>query len=48
MLPASLQFVAIPLAGFLIACDSIISLLGIQKDDAYLDGKFMSAGEKDG
>jgi TRAP-type C4-dicarboxylate transport system permease small subunit len=48
MLPASLQFIAIPLAGFLIAFDSIMSLLGMQKDEAYLDRKFMSAGEKDG
>ena len=48
MLPASLQFVGIPLAGFLIACDSIMSLLSMQKDEAYLDQKFMSAGERDG
>jgi TRAP-type transport system small permease protein len=48
MLPASLQFVAIPLAGLLIACDSILSLLGIQKDNDYLDRKFMSAGDENG
>jgi TRAP-type transport system small permease protein len=48
MLPASLQFIAIPLAGLLIACDSLMGFLGMQKDDAYLDGKFMSAGESDG
>jgi TRAP-type C4-dicarboxylate transport system permease small subunit len=45
-LPASLQFVIIPLAGFLILCDSVMSLLGVEKDDSYLDRKFMSAGEK--
>ncbi len=48
MLPASLQFIAIPLAGLLIASDSVLSLLGAQKDDSYLDRKFTSAGENDG
>jgi TRAP-type transport system small permease protein len=48
MLPASLQFIAIPLAGLLIACDSLMNLLGIPKDNAYLDRKFMSAGESNG
>jgi hypothetical protein len=46
ILPAFLQFIAIPLAGLLILYDSIMSLFGIEKDDAYLDRKFMSAGEK--
>lgn len=46
ILPASLQFIMIPLAGFLIIYDSIASLLNIEKDDSYLDRKFMSAGEK--
>jgi TRAP-type C4-dicarboxylate transport system permease small subunit len=45
-LPAFLQFIMIPLAGFLIFCDSIMSLLGIEKDDPYLDRKFMTVGEK--
>jgi TRAP-type C4-dicarboxylate transport system permease small subunit len=45
-LPASLQFIMIPLAGFLILCDSIMSLLGVEKDDQYLDRIFMTAGEK--
>jgi TRAP-type C4-dicarboxylate transport system permease small subunit len=45
-LPASLQFIMIPLAGFLILCDSIMSLLGVEKDDQYLDRKLMTAGEK--
>jgi TRAP-type C4-dicarboxylate transport system permease small subunit len=45
-LPASLQFIMIPLAGFLIFCDSIMSLLGVEKDDHYLDRKLMTAGEK--
>jgi hypothetical protein len=45
-LPALLQFIMIPLAGFLILCDSIMSLLGIEKDDSYLDRKFMTVGEK--
>jgi TRAP-type C4-dicarboxylate transport system permease small subunit len=45
-LPAYLKFVLIPLAGLLILCDSILSLLGADKDDAYLDRKFMSVGEK--
>jgi len=48
MLPASLQFIAIPLAGLLIASDAVLSLLGGQKDDDYLDRKFMSTGENDG
>jgi TRAP-type C4-dicarboxylate transport system permease small subunit len=48
MLPASLQFVGIPLAGLLITCDSIMSLLGMQKDNVYLDRKFMSAGDENG
>lgn len=45
-LPASLKFVLIPLAGFLILCDSVMSLLGVDKDDQYLDRKFMGVGEK--
>jgi TRAP-type C4-dicarboxylate transport system permease small subunit len=48
MLPASLQFIAIPLAGLLIACDSLMNLLGIPKDNAYLDRKFVSWGENNG
>ena len=48
MLPASLQFVAIPLAGLLIACDSIMSLLGMEKNDVYLNRKFMGAGGENG
>lgn len=46
ILPASLQFIMIPLAGLLIVCDSIMSLFGIEKEDHYLDQKFMGAGEK--
>jgi len=45
-LPASLQFIMIPLAGLLILYDSIMNLFGIEKDDQYLDQKFMSIGEK--
>jgi hypothetical protein len=45
-LPASLQFIMIPLAGLLILYDSLMNLLGIEKDDRYLDQKFMSFGEK--
>jgi TRAP-type C4-dicarboxylate transport system permease small subunit len=45
-LPAFLQFILIPLAGFLILFDSIMSLFGVEKDDQYLDRIFMSAGEK--
>jgi len=45
-LPASLQFIMIPLAGFLILCDSIMSLFGMEKDDQYLDRKFLGIGEK--
>jgi len=45
-LPASLQFIVIPLAGFLILFDSIMSLFGVVKDDQYLDRKFMTVGEK--
>jgi len=45
-LPASLQFIMIPLAGLLILYDSIMNLLGLEKDIYYLDRKFMSAGEK--
>mgnify|MGYP001047057069 CR=1 FL=1 len=46
ILPASIQFIMIPLAGLLILYDSVMSLFGIEKDDQYLDQKFMSAGEK--
>ncbi len=46
-LPAYLQFIMIPLAGFLILCDSIMSLLGVEKDDGYLDRKLMTTGEKE-
>jgi len=46
ILPASLQFIMIPLAGLLIVCDSVMSLFGIEKEDHYLDQKFMRAGEK--
>jgi hypothetical protein len=45
-LPAFLQFIMIPLAGFLIFFDSIMSLLGIEKDDQYLDRILMTIGEK--
>jgi len=45
-LPASLQFIMIPLAGFLILYDSIMNLLGLEKDIYYLDRKFMNIGEK--
>ena len=45
-LPASLQFIMIPLAGFLILCDSVMRLLGAEKDDHYLDRTFMGIGEK--
>jgi TRAP-type C4-dicarboxylate transport system permease small subunit len=45
-LPASLQFIMIPLAGFLILCDSLMSLFGMEKDDHYIDRKFMGIGEK--
>ena len=46
ILPAFLQFIMIPLAGLLILYDSIMNLFGIEKDDRYLDQKFMSFGEK--
>jgi TRAP-type C4-dicarboxylate transport system permease small subunit len=46
VLPAYLQFIMIPLAGVLILYDSIMNLLGLEKDDAYLDQRFMSVGEK--
>jgi hypothetical protein len=36
----------IPLAGLLIIYDSIMSLAGLEKEDSYLDRKFMTAGEK--
>ncbi len=45
-LPASLQFIMIPLAGLLILYDSLMNLFGIEKDDQYLDQTFMSIGEK--
>lgn len=45
-LPASLQFVMIPLAGLLIIYDSIMSLFGIEKEDRHMDQRFMGAGEK--
>jgi TRAP-type transport system small permease protein len=45
-LPAFLQFILIPLAGFLILFDSIMNLFGVEKDDQYLDRMFMTAGEK--
>ncbi len=45
-LPASLQFVMIPLAGLLIIYDSIMSLFGIEKEDRHMDQTFMGAGEK--
>ena len=46
VLPAYLQFIMIPLAGMLILYDSIMNLLGLEKDDKSLDQKFMSVGEK--
>jgi TRAP-type C4-dicarboxylate transport system permease small subunit len=45
-LPAYLKFILIPLAGFLILCDSVMSLFGMEKDNPYLDRKFMGVGEK--
>jgi TRAP-type C4-dicarboxylate transport system permease small subunit len=46
ILPAYLQFIMIPLAGLLIMYDSIMNLFGIEKEDSYLDRKFMRVGEK--
>jgi TRAP-type C4-dicarboxylate transport system permease small subunit len=46
ILPAYLQFIMIPLAGLLIMYDSLMNLFGIEKDDAYLDRKFMTVGGK--
>ena len=46
VLPAYLQFIMIPLAGVLILYDSIMNLVGLEKDDHSLDQKFMSVGEK--
>lgn len=46
ILPASLQFIMIPLAGVLILYDSIMNFFGFEKEDHYLDQKFMGAGEK--
>jgi TRAP-type C4-dicarboxylate transport system permease small subunit len=45
-LPAYLKFILIPLAGLLILCDSVMSLLGLDKDDRYLDRKLAVIGEK--
>jgi TRAP-type C4-dicarboxylate transport system permease small subunit len=45
-LPASIKFIVIPLAGFLILCDSIMSLFGVEKDNQYLDRKLMTVGDK--
>ena len=45
-LPAYLQFIMIPLGGFLILFDSIMSLFGMEKDDQYLERKLMTVGEK--
>jgi hypothetical protein len=36
----------IPLAGLLIMYDSIMNLFGIEKEDSYLDRKFMGVGKK--
>ena len=46
VLPAYLQFIMIPLAGVLILYDSVMNLVGLEKDDHSLDQKFMSVGEK--
>ncbi|MBS3918717.1 MAG: TRAP transporter small permease subunit [Deltaproteobacteria bacterium] len=46
ILPAYLQFIMMPLAGVLIAYDSIMNLFGFETDHLYLDRKFMSAGEE--
>jgi TRAP-type C4-dicarboxylate transport system permease small subunit len=46
ILPAYLQFIMIPLAGLLIMYDSIMNLFGIEKEDSYLDRKFMGVGKK--
>lgn len=45
-LPAFLQFIMIPLAGFLILFDSLLALFGVEKDDHYLDRILMAVGEK--
>lgn len=44
ILPASLQFIMMPLAGVLIAYDSMIALLGLDRDDHSIDEFFMKAG----
>jgi TRAP-type C4-dicarboxylate transport system permease small subunit len=46
VLPISLQYILLPLAGFLILVDSLMSLAGIEKEDHYLDNIFMGIGEK--
>lgn len=46
-LPANLQFIMIPLAGLLIIYDSMMCLLGFEKEDHYLDDRFMKAGLKE-
>jgi TRAP-type transport system small permease protein len=48
ILPAYLQFIMMPLAGVLIAYDSLIGFLGFDRDDHSIDDLFMKAGIKNG
>jgi TRAP-type C4-dicarboxylate transport system permease small subunit len=48
ILPAYLQFITMPLAGVLITYDSLIALLGVNRDDHSIDDLFMKAGTKNG
>ncbi len=45
-MPASVQFIMIPLAGLLILYDAIVNIFGLGKEADYLDRKFMDVGAK--
>ncbi len=45
-LPISLQYLLLPLAGFLIFCESLLNLLRVEKGGRSLDERFMAIGGK--
>jgi len=47
-LPGFVQYIFIPLGGFMILADSIMKLFGLEKGDRSLDERFMGIGGNDG
>jgi len=44
--PIAFQYITIPISGLLIVIDSILNLLGVEKQDEHIDEYFMEVGNK--